>query len=50
VLLSFDLPPDVTAVQIPAGLTHSGERTKVEVLTREASGNQTAIETCFEVE
>jgi hypothetical protein len=47
---SIDLPPDVTDVTLPAGLTHAGEEIKVEVLVREASGNQTAVETCFEVE
>ena len=47
--ITIDLPPDVTTVQIPAGLTHSGERIKIEIVAREASGNQTAVESCFEV-
>ena len=51
-LLKFtvDLPPSVTALTIPAGLTSPGEEIKVEVLVREASGNQTATESCFEVD
>ncbi len=42
--------PSVTQVTIPAGLTGSGDRIKLEVLVEEESGNQTAIETCFEVD
>lgn len=44
------LPPGVTSVQIPAGLVSSGDEVKIEILVREASGNQTAIESCFEVD
>lgn len=47
---SIDLPPDVTELELPAGLAGSGEEWKVEVLVREASGNQTGIESCFEVD
>ncbi len=43
------LPPDVTEIELPAGLAEAGEEWKVEVLTREESGNQTATESCFEV-
>jgi hypothetical protein len=43
------LPSDATSVEMPAGLLSPGE-VKVEVLVREASGNQTALESCFEVE
>jgi hypothetical protein len=42
--------PGVTEVTIPAGLTASGEEIKIEVLAEESSGNQTAVESCFEVE
>jgi hypothetical protein len=44
------VPPDVTEVTLPGGLTSPGEVIKVEVLVREESGNQTAVETCFEVD
>jgi len=46
---SIDLPPDVTSVQLPAGLANPGEEFKVEVLVREESGNQTATESCFQI-
>jgi hypothetical protein len=45
-----NLPPEVTSVELPMGLMSSGDEIKVEVLVREASGNQTATESCFEVE
>lgn len=45
--LTIDLPPDVTAVELPDGLVGDGEELKVEVLVREESGNQTATESCF---
>ena len=44
------LPPDVTEVALPGGFTSAGEVIKVEVLVREDGGNQTAVESCFEVE
>lgn len=49
VKVTIDLPPDVNSVEMPSGLLSPGE-VKVEVLVREASGNQTATESCFEVE
>jgi hypothetical protein len=50
-LLSVDLPPDVTEFEIPAGLVEPGDEIKFEILVRAAeSGNQTAIESCFIVE
>lgn len=48
---SVNLPPDVTGLELPTGLVSPGDEIKVEVLVREASGgNQTATESCFEVE
>lgn len=47
---SIDLPPDVTSLQLPVGLANPGEEFKVEVLVREESGNQTATESCFQIE
>ncbi len=43
------LPSDVTSVAMPSGVLEPGE-VKVEVLVREESGNQTATESCFEIE
>ncbi len=50
--LSVDLPPDVTEYEVSSDFTaqDSGDGFKFEILVREASGNQTAIESCFELE
>lgn len=48
--LTVDLSPDATSLQLPGGLLEEGDELKLEVLVRESSGNQTAIETCFEVD
>jgi hypothetical protein len=45
--LSLDLPPTVTAFQIPAGITALGKSFKFEIIARTATGNNTAIESCF---
>ena len=47
---TFDLGPDVTEVELPPGLLEPGDEIKIEVLVREESDNQTATESCFEVE
>ncbi len=47
---TFDLTPDITEVTLPTGFASSEEEWKIEVLVREASGNQTATETCFEAQ
>ena len=47
---SVNLPPYVTELEIPAGFIALGEEFKFEILVREESGNQTAIESCFVVE
>ena len=50
--LKVDLPPDVTSFEIPDDFLafDSGDGFKFEVLVREESGNQTATESCFELE
>ena len=48
-VFTFDLPPDITEIEIPGGFAASGDVLKVEVLVKEESGNQTAMESCFEV-
>lgn len=48
---SFEFSPDDDAemeVEIPGGLISEGD-TKFEILVREESGNQTAVESCFVV-
>ena len=47
--LSAEQDPDTTEFFVPAGLLGLGE-TNVEILVREESHNQTATESCFEVE
>jgi hypothetical protein len=44
---SVILPPGETSMTIPAEFLALGETFKYEVLAREESYNQTAIETCF---
>lgn len=48
-VLSVDLPPTVTQFEVPSDFIALGDEFKFEILVREASGNQTAIESCFEV-
>jgi len=50
VVLNVDLPPYITELEIPVGFTALGEEFKFEILVREASGNQTAVESCFVIE
>ncbi|MBI4602326.1 MAG: hypothetical protein HY721_10235 [Planctomycetes bacterium] len=49
-VFSVDLPPSVTEVEVPSGFIALSSELKLEILVREASGNQTAVETCFTVE
>ncbi len=49
-VLSVILPPDVTEMTIPEEFLEQGETFKYEVLAREESWNQTAIESCFLLE
>jgi len=43
----MQLPPDVTSMTLPMELTNLGTDFKYEVLAREESFNQTAVESCF---
>lgn len=49
---SVDLPPvdDRMSVTVPEEFTALGDEFKFEILVREVSGNQTAVESCFEIE
>ncbi len=49
-VFSVDLPPEVTELTIPAGFIALGDEFKYEILVREEGGNQTAIESCFEID
>jgi len=46
-VLSVILPPDVTEMTIPEEFLEQSDTFKYEVLAREQSWNQTAIESCF---
>ena len=46
-IFSVILPPDVTKMTIPEEFMEQGGKFKYEVLAREESWNQTAIESCF---
>lgn len=46
-VLSVILPPDVTELEVPAGFLAQNDTFKYEVLVRESSYNQTALESCF---
>lgn len=47
--LAIDLPPTVTQFQVPASITALGGQFKFEIIARTASGNNTAIESCYTV-
>jgi hypothetical protein len=49
-VFSIILPPDQTEITIPEGFIALGDEFKYEVLAREESFNQTAVESCFVVE
>ena len=46
-VFSVILPPDVTEMTVPAEFIEQTDSFKYEVLAREESWNQTAIESCF---
>jgi hypothetical protein len=46
-VFSIILPPDQTEITIPEVFTDLGDKFKYEVLAREESFNQTAVESCF---
>jgi hypothetical protein len=47
VKLSVELPPTVTEFEVPAEILALGDDFKFEIIARTATGNNTAIETCF---
>jgi hypothetical protein len=49
VKLAVDLPPTVTEFQVPSSITALGGTFKFEIIARTATGNNTAIETCYTV-
>lgn len=49
-VFNVELPPDLTQLEIPSGFIDLGDAFKFEIVVRAANGNQTAVESCFEVE
>jgi hypothetical protein len=49
-VLSVDLPPTVTEFEIPSGFIALGDAFKFEIVARATNGNQTVVESCFEIE
>ncbi len=47
---SVFLPPGVTEFELPEAFTGLSDEFKFEILVREETGNQTAIESCFQIE
>jgi hypothetical protein len=50
VKVSVDLPPTVTQFQVPSDIIALGNEFKFEIIARTASGNNTAIESCFTIQ
>jgi hypothetical protein len=50
VKFSVDLPPTVTEVEVPSGITAQGKQFKFEIIARTAAGNNTAVESCFRLQ
>ncbi len=49
-VLSVDLPPSLTEFEVPAAFVALSDEIKFEIIVREETGNQTAVESCFEIE
>jgi hypothetical protein len=49
-IFSVELPPEVTAFTVPDDFIALGDEFKFEIVVRATNGNQTAIESCFEIE
>ena len=49
-VFSVILPPDETSMTVPPEVIALGDEFKFEILAREKSFNQTAVESCFEID
>ncbi len=49
-IFSVMLPPELTEFEVPEGFIALGDSFKFEIIVRATNGNQTAVESCFEVE
>ena len=50
VKLAVDLPPSVTSFEVPAQILDLNDEFKFEIIARTATGNNTAVESCFVLE
>jgi len=48
--LSVDLPPSVTGFTVPSQILSLGKQFTYEVIARTATGNNTAVESCFRIQ
>ncbi len=48
--MSVPLPPDVTSFEFPSDFIALSDAFKFEIIVRATNGNQTAVESCFEIE
>jgi hypothetical protein len=48
--MSIPLPPDVTSFEFPSDFIALSDAFKFEIIVRAVNGNQTAVESCFEIE
>ena len=48
--MSVQLPPSVTAMEIPSTFIGLADSFKFEILARDENGNRTAVESCFEID
>lgn len=48
--LSVDLPPTQTEYEVPFTAADRGQRVKFEIIARTSTGNNTAVETCFQLQ
>ncbi len=49
-ILTADVPPDVTSFTVPAGLLNAEDEIKFQVLATDRRGNETSAESCFVVQ
>lgn len=49
-IFSVELPPGVTQFEVPEDFTDLGEEFKFEIQVKAENGNQTVVESCFELE
>lgn len=49
-IFTVELPPDLTEFEIPSRFIGLGDAFKFEIIVKATNGNQTAVESCFEIE